>query len=178
VQTWQLSIASILGLGFLTAFAVFFVAGFFRSPFVPSKRKVIQEMLKLAKIKPGERVVDLGCGDARILIHAEKEFQAKAEGYEISILVWLLAQLNRLLHRSHVKIYRRSLFIADLRKVDVVICYLLPTMMQQLSPKLRKELKPGARIVSASFQLPGFKPSKISEIPTRGGRIFLYKKTR
>jgi len=52
-------------------------------PFVPTPEKVIREMLKLAGVKPGETIYDLGCGDGRILIIAAKEFGAKAVGIEI-----------------------------------------------------------------------------------------------
>ena len=132
-------------------------------------------MLRLAQIQAGERVVDLGCGDGRILIRAEKEFHAKAEGYEISRFVWFFAQINRFLHRSKIQLHRKDFFQANLCKADVVFCYLLPSVMQQLSPKFRKELKKGCRVISASFKIPDFKPSKTSHIKTRGGKIFLYK---
>jgi predicted TPR repeat methyltransferase len=177
MQIWQLCIAGVLLIAFFVALLVVFIGGFFQTPFVPSRKKVIKEMLRLAKIKKGERVVDLGCGDGRILIRAEKDFQAKAEGYEISRLVWLVAQLNRLLHRSNVKIYRKNFFQADLRKADVVFCYLLPGVMQQLSPKFRKELKRDCRVVSASFKLPGWKTIQTSKAAKHRGKVFLYKKS-
>ncbi len=133
-------------------------------------------MLKVTKIKKGERVVDLGCGDGRIVFRAEKEFGAIAEGYEISVFVWLLAQSNRILKRAKSKIYRRNFFTADLSKADVVFCYLLPEVMQELVPKFQKELKKGARIISASFSLPGWQARKIYPKEGRAGKVFIYKK--
>jgi ribosomal protein L11 methylase PrmA len=152
------------------------VAGFFRSPFVPSNRKTLEKMLKVAKIQKGERVIDLGCGDGRIVFRAENEFGAIAEGYEISVFVWLLAQSNKILKRAKSKIYRRNFFTADLSKADVVFCYLLPEVMQKLSPKFKKELKHGARIISASFSLHDWKAQKIYSKDGRVGKVFIYKK--
>jgi len=120
--------------------------------------------------------VDLGCGDGRIVFRAEKEFGAIAEGYEISVFVWLLAQSNRILKRAKSKIYRRNFFTADLSKADVVFCYLLPEVMQELVPKFQKELKKGARIISASFSLPGWQARKIYPKEGRAGKVFIYKK--
>jgi ribosomal protein L11 methylase PrmA len=172
----QNSIASIFGLFLLICFGFFFIAGFFRSPYVPSNRKTIKRMLQVAKIKKGEKVYDLGCGDGRIVIAAEKKYGARAVGYEVSFMVWSLAQINRILHLSRAKIYRRNFFKADLRDADVVFCYLLPSVMEKLAPKFKKELKKGARVISASFHLPEWKLLK--KYPKEPGinPIFIYKK--
>lgn len=133
-------------------------------------------MLKVAKIKKGERVIDLGCGDGRIVFRAEKDFGARAEGYEISIFVWCLAQLNRLIQGAKARVYRRDFFEADISQADVIFCYLLPEVMQKLSPKFKKELKKGARIVSASFSLHDWKPRKVYPREGRVGKVFVYRK--
>lgn len=166
----------ILAIGLLVAFFVFFVAGFFRSPFVPSNRRTLARMLEVAEIRPGQKIVDLGCGDGRIVFRAEKEFGAVASGFEISIFVWSLAQINRIRKNAKSKIYRRDFFAADLSNVDIVFCYLLPEMMHKLSPKFKKELRPGAKIISAGFSLPGFRLLK--KYPKEGGaiEIFIYEK--
>lgn len=168
-------ILSLLGLLLVISFLFFFLAGFFRSPFVPSNKRTIKKMLAVAQLKKGEQVFDLGCGDGRILVRAEKHYGAQATGYEISIFVWCLAQINRLIWNSQAKIYRRNFWQADLRKADVVFCYLLPEVMQKLSPKFKKELKPGSRIISAAFHLPGFQLAK--KYPKEKGlsTIFVYK---
>lgn len=168
-------IGAIFGLFLLISFFIFFIAGFFRSPFVPSNRPTIQKMLAVAKIKPGEKVFDLGCGDGRLLVRAEKVFAAKAVGYEISIFVWSLAQLNRLWWQSKAKIYRQSFWQIDLKKADIVFCYLLPAAMEKLSPKFKKELQPGARIISAAFHLPDFKPTQTFKKTGKVSTIFVYK---
>lgn len=172
----QSMISAIFGLILLFAFTYFFIAGFFRSPFVPSNKKTTERMLKLANIKKGQKVIDLGCGDGRIVIRADKVFGAKASGYEISIFVWLLAQINRLLKRSKAKIYRRNFFEADLSKADVVFCYLLPEVMKKLAPKFKKELKKGAKVISAAFHLPGWKPEKEYKKEGRITPIYIYKR--
>lgn len=169
-------LVSLLALALLLAFFYFFVAGFFRSPFVPANRKTVEKMLAAAKLRKGERVIDLGCGDGRIVFLAAKRYGVIAEGYEISNFVWLIAQLNRLLKHSEAKIYRKNFFKADLSKADVVFCYLLPEVMRKLAPKLGKELKPGTRIVSASFSLPEWKAVRVYE---KGGgveKIFVYRR--
>jgi ribosomal protein L11 methylase PrmA len=166
----------VAAIGLLVAFFVFFVAGFFRSPFVPSSRRTIQKMLAVAKISPGQKIVDLGCGDGRIVFSAEKKYGAVATGFEISIFVWSLAQLNRFFKNAKSKIFRRDFFAADLREVDIVFCYLLPEMMHKLAPKFQKELRPGAKIISAGFSLPGFQLLK--KYPKKDGAIevFVYEK--
>ena len=137
-----------------------FVAGLFRSPFVPSSGVTVRRMVELAKLQPHEHAVDLGCGDGRIL-RAAAATGVTATGYEISYLVWLIAWVRNLFspYRQRMQLIRGNMYQANLKKADVVFCYLLPATMQRLEEKFLRELKPGARIVSAAFSLPNMQPT-------------------
>ena len=118
-------------------------------------------MLGLAKVKKTDVVYDLGSGDGRIVITAAKKYGSRAVGYEID--KELLESSRTKAEAAGVKILvtfeRKDLFTADLRDADVIAVYLVPKQLAQLMPQLDK-LKPGARIVSHLFAIPGLKPDR------------------
>ena len=127
------------------------------APWVPTRRHTVERMLRMAGLKPGEMVFDLGCGDARVLVAAARRFGARAVGVELDVgrYLWSLLVVTLLgLHRQ-VRVLRADLFEVDLSSADVVFCYLLQDTNDRLKRKLRRELKPGARIVSNTFHFSG-----------------------
>lgn len=147
------------------------------APFVPSNHATMRLMLEEAKLKKGETVYDLGCGDARLLIKAEKQYGTKGVGYENAPIAFLFATLNKWAHRSSVEIRYGNLFQAPLKKADVIVMYLGPDVQKKLAPKLKKECRKGTRMISNTFHLPGFKPlKKIERDRTAHTQtIYLYK---
>ena len=125
------------------------------TPFVVSPDAVVERMLYLAQPKAGERLVDLGSGDGRIVIEAAKRFGARGLGVDIDPRLVELARGNA--KRAGVEALAsfevRDLFETDLRGVGVVTMYLLPEVNLQLLPRLVDQLKPGARIVSHDYDL-------------------------
>lgn len=141
-----------------------------RLPFVPTPMPIVQTMVDLAQLRPGERVVDLGAGDGRLLFVAEKAAQGvQATGYELAYGVWLLARLRVWWEGSHARVLRCDLFAADLRDVDVVFLYVLPHILERLAPRLAEMLPPHARVVSHAFALPGFQVLRSIDVPLRFG---------
>jgi len=129
-------------------------------------------------LKPGEKIYDLGCGKASLLVLAAKEFGAKGIGYELSLWPYLWSRFNIFISRANVEVRMKNFFKADLSDADVVYCYLFPEIMARLEPKFAKELKPTARVVSYGFKLPNTEPVKIVETRSDGkklDRIFVYK---
>lgn len=144
------------------------------APFFPSTKAVMRRAMKEADLKPGEVFYDLGAGTGTSLIIADKEFGARAVGFEINILPYLIAKIKIFIFRSHAKMFFRSLFNENFRTVDVVFCFLLPRTMEKLEPKLKSELKPGARLIAYTFPLPNMKPEKVFPIH-KGWNIFVYQ---
>ncbi len=136
------------------------------APYVASPQPVVDQMLRLAELKSGETIYDLGCGDGRILFSAARNFGAKAVGVELSeTLVRRTRDQSELMGLSgSVKVIQGDMMQVDLKEADVVALYLLTEANDQLRPKLEKELKPGARVVSLEFKVRGWKPSKVEKI--------------
>ena len=135
------------------------------APYVSSPNKVVDRMLELANVRPGETVYDLGCGDGRILIAAVKNYKARAVGVEISPK--LAAQATDRIRKegisSDARVIQGDLLKADFAGADVVTIYLATSLNAQLRPRLEKLLKPGSRVVSHDYAVPGWKPSKVEE---------------
>lgn len=128
--------------------------------YVSTSRRRIEAFLNAVPMKPGQVVVDLGCGDGRILRRVYKRYGVEAIGYEMNPLAYCKARLLSL-GFGRVRIRLRNFWKADLSKADVIFCYLYPDVMRDLSKKLRKELRPGAVVVSCNFALPDWHSARV-----------------
>ena len=128
--------------------------------FVSTSKARIRACIKAIPMEPGQTLVDLGCGDGRVLRQALKHYRVRAIGYEVNWLAYLKARLLSL-GSKNLEIKRQDFWSADLAEADVVFCYLYPDVMKKLAAKLSTNLKPGAVIVSCNFTLPGFEPRRI-----------------
>ncbi len=143
-------------------------------PYVPTSPETVSAMLKLAGVQKSDLVIDLGCGDGRIVIAAAKEFGAHAIGVDIDPERIKEAKENAQREGvvSLVEFRQGDLFDADIRKATVVTLYLLPSVNMKLRPKLWRDLRPGTRVVSHSFGMDDWKPEKEEEVG--GSRIYLW----
>jgi SAM-dependent methyltransferase len=137
-------------------------------PFVPTPPEVVDEMLRLAGLKAGDVLYDLGCGDGRIVIAAAKRYGVKAIGIDIDPV--RITESNDNAAKAglggKVRFIQQDLFEADFRDATVVTMYLLTSVNLRLRPKLLAELKPGTRLVSHSFEMGEWKPDKTTVITT------------
>jgi len=154
------------------------------TPFVVSPDAVVERMLQLAQPKAGERLVDLGSGDGRIVIEAAKRFGATGLGVDIDPKLVELARANA--KRAGVEALAnfevKDLFETDLHGVSVVTMYLLPEVNLKLVPRFLEQLRPGARIVSHDYDLGPWPFDEMIELalaekmvgPMGRSRIFLW----
>jgi cyclopropane fatty-acyl-phospholipid synthase-like methyltransferase len=133
-------------------------------------------MLELAAPKPGETLYDLGCGDGRVVIAAAQRYKIKSVGVEISEKLVKAGneQIARLGLQDHARILHANLLDVDLTGADIVIIYLMTDANKELRPRLEKFLKPGARVVSHDYAVPGWEPVEVDKSDPRGHRIYLY----
>ncbi|HYM65151.1 MAG TPA: 50S ribosomal protein L11 methyltransferase [Candidatus Sulfotelmatobacter sp.] len=128
------------------------------SPWAPWWRtngKTARAMCRLADIKSGDLIYDLGSGDGTALVVASKEFGAKGIGIEIDVLRYLISKINFRVNfmTSKLVVKRKNFFEENIKKADVVFVYLIPKTLDKLIPKFKKELKKGTRIVSYVYEI-------------------------
>jgi precorrin-6B methylase 2 len=145
-----------------------------RSPdviFVPTPPEVVAAMLKVAKVGKGDIVYDLGSGDGRIPIAAVKDYgAARATGIDIDPQRIKEATANLKasgITGDRVRFLNQDLFTTDISDATVVTLYLLPSLNLKLIPKFMKELKPGTRIVSHSFDMGDWVPEQTVDVDGR-----------
>lgn len=132
----------------------------FGSPYYKSQKNITNAIIKLANFKSGDIFYDLGCGSGEILKVIADKFNIKATGMEISPLPYIKAKIITM-DNKNIHILWHNLLSVDLTDVDVVFCYLLPSMMKKLEKKFIKQMKPGAKLISNSFALPNIKPKQV-----------------
>ncbi len=143
-----------------------------RVPYVhfdPTPWDVVEAMLNKAGVTQDDVVYDLGCGDGRFVIMAAKKFGARGVGIDIDPMRIKESKENA----QMANVSDRTVFIegdrfkADIREATVVTLYLLNDLNYQLRPKLFRELKPGTRIVSYTFDMTDWEPDDMVQIRDR-----------
>lgn len=150
------------------------------APYYPTPPSVVQRMLEIAKLQPGEKHFDLGSGDGRVVIMAADKFKADATGVELDDKLYSESteEIRKRKLDKRARIIQGDLFQQDYSSADVVTVYLLPSSNSKIQPLLEKQLKSGARIVAHDFEFAGWTPAKTEDIADDGeGRshtIYLY----
>jgi len=131
-------------------------------PYVPTTEEAVRAMLRLADVKKSDIVYDLGCGDGRIVIAAAKAVGAHGVGIDINPV--RIKEANENARKAGVenlvRFDEKDLFEAEIHEASVVTLFLLNSVNLKLRPKLLKDLKPGTRIVSNTFDMGDWKPLK------------------
>jgi predicted RNA methylase len=130
--------------------------------FEPTSLPVAEEMLRLARVHPGDVVFDLGSGDGRLVTLAAQKYGARGVGIELE--PYLVKRAREAAAQAKVDdkvtFVEGDLFDADISRATVVLMYLWPSVNARLKWKLRLELKPGTRIVSSTFGIGEWEPDE------------------
>jgi SAM-dependent methyltransferase len=150
------------------------------APFVTTPQEVVDRMLEVAQISPGDLVYDLGSGDGRIVITAAKRYGAKSVGFEIDPTLVTLSRRNiREAGVEHLaEIREEDIRNADLSPASVVTMYLYPSANLRLRAAIRRQLKAGSRVVSHNSNMGDWKPDRVEQMTDSAGflrTIYLWR---
>lgn len=130
------------------------------APDIYTPQVVVEHMLRLADVKPGDRVIDLGCGDGRIVITAARLHGAS--GVCVDLDQRQLGMARKKARAAGVEdgidFVQQDLFAFDVSAATVLTLYLSKRVNERLGPMLEKALKPGTRVLSHQFDIPGWFP--------------------
>ncbi len=155
------------------------VLGNYDVPWVPTRRQLISHIMRIAKVGPGDVFYDLGCGDGRMVIEAAKR-GAKAVCVELreDLIRTAMENAEKAGVRDRIVFVNEDFHRVNLSDATVVYMYLLTRVNASLKPKLEAELKPGTRVVTLDFAIPGWKPVEVERHNVAGLTrvIYLYIK--
>ena len=141
--------------------------------FVPIHQSKIEIVLRLAQVRPGQKIADLGSGDGRVVIAFAKA-GAEAHGFEINPLLvwWSRYKIKKAGLQERAFIHFHSFWGADLSRFDTVFVFGIGHIMKKLSEKFRRELRHEAKVISFAFPLPDWQEGQRE----RGVLLYLVKK--
>jgi hypothetical protein len=143
------------------------------TPYVQTPMNIVERMLEVAKVGPGDYVVDLGSGDGRMVITAAKKHGAR--GFGVDLDRKLVALANRNAAKAGVSnravFYQRDLHSTDVSPATVMSIYLLPEVNLMIRARLLSTLKPGTRIVSHDYGMGNWLPDFQEELAAPGKTV-------
>lgn len=144
------------------------------SLFVGSPEFTVDRMVKMAQLRDDDVVVDLGSGDGRIVLAALRA-NPRVRGWGVDINPELVTEATANAREQglaeRAQFFHRNVFDADIGQATVITMWLYPELMRLLRPKLLAEARPGTRLVSNGFEMPGWEPDVID---TEGGRVLVW----
>ena len=152
-------------------------AGLSLAPWVPTWRKDLPRILKLANLQPGQTFYDLGCGDGKVVFYVSQNSSGQVIGLEAAWPFYLWCKLKQLIfHHNNLSIRLKNLYKADLKDADVVYVFGTPKKINsKLEPKLKKELKPGSLVISYAFPISNWTAKMVNKPKPDDIDIYLYQ---
>jgi hypothetical protein len=127
------------------------------APYLPIMKRDSELVLKLAELKQGNTLIDLGSGDGRLLKAAARQ-GIICIGYEINPILYVISLIVTWPERKLITIYMADYWSVKLPDADVIYVFLLQKYMSRLSRKLHSEAQPDTLLISYIFKIPGAKP--------------------
>lgn len=150
------------------------------APYVRSSTRLVQRIIDEVDFKEQALVYDLGCGDGKFIRQLVKTKKVRVIGYEYFLVPYLIGVVINFFSKDKINIRYEDFFKADFKNVDYIFCFLMPKQMSLLETKFKKELKPGALVISNTFAFANWAAEKIITLKPRGQKglsstIYFYR---
>ena len=132
----------------------------FGAPYLPTLKPQVNTALKLANLHAGQTLLELGCGDGKVLVAAAQQ-GIKVVGYELNPLLALLAWMRTIRYRKYVKVKWGNFWLQDWPKADAIFVFLLPKYMTKLDTKIEQYDHKPIKLVSFAFKIDDKEPVKV-----------------
>jgi SAM-dependent methyltransferase len=152
----MLGIFGLLLVGIILCFGFVLLFG---PPYLPTLSKQMQIALTVADLQPGQTLLELGCGDGKVLI-AAAERGVRAIGYELNPLLVIVCKLRTWRYRKLVRVHWGNFWAKNWPVTDVIFIFGLPRIMKRLDTKIVQECSKPVKLVSFAFEIPGKKPNQ------------------
>ncbi|MCC7153815.1 MAG: methyltransferase domain-containing protein [Bryobacterales bacterium] len=142
-------------------------------PYVQTPAEVVDKMMEIARVTPADTLIDLGCGDGRIVIAAARR-GARSIGYDLDPerIAEAREQASRAGVAALASFVQADFFKAGISRATVLTMFMIPTVVERITPRLESDLAPGTRVVSHSFPIKGWRGGE--KIEVAGRTLYLY----
>lgn len=147
------------------------------APWVPTRSKDLERIMRLFALQPGQTLYDLGCGDGKVVLYGSKHYALRGIGVELALPLYCICQLRRWLSGITNCSFRfGNLFWQNLSDANGVYIFGMPKQLQQrLVTKLKTELQPGTKVISCAFKITGLTPAVVDKPTEQDLALYLYQ---
>lgn len=156
---------AVLGVAVLACFGFVLLFG---APYVPTLNPQVHAALELANLKPWQTLLELGCGDGKVLV-AAAQVGVKSVGYELNPVLALIAWLRTRRFKGNVKVVWGNFWQKEWPEADAIFVFLLDRYMDRLDKKITRYSHKPVALVSFAFQLPN------GEATAEKSGVYLYE---
>ncbi|HXE10466.1 MAG TPA: methyltransferase domain-containing protein [Verrucomicrobiae bacterium] len=142
----------------------------FGAPYLPTLKPQVEAALDLAAAKPGQTMLELGCGDGKVLIAAAQR-GLSVVGYELNPLLAAVAWLRTRRYRRQVRVIWGDFWHKPWPPAEIIFTFLLPRYMSKLNKKVMQYNHKPVKLVSFAFKV----PRKQVEAEEQGVYLYTYR---
>ncbi len=144
---------------FLIIVGCFAMVGFFGAPYVPTLSQKVEVALDLLDLRPGQTMIELGCGDGKVVLAAARR-GLLVVGYELNPIMAVVSWLRTWRYRRQVRIVWGNFFKRTLPPADGIFCFIMPRFMPAIHQKILESASKPTRLASFAFAIPGVEPAR------------------